>query len=413
MGSVRSVDRGFFPLDEELELLPGSLTPYGHEIVVRLSGWMPFEQAAKILEDLLGIQVSQALSQRYAEEAGAAYVQIQTEEVERIEKDRPETAVGAEKMVLSADGAMVPLLHGEWAEVRTLVIGEAQPAVKEQGEWVVHTRNLSYFSRKVNAQEFGRLAIGEIQRRGIEHAKELAAVMDGAEWEQGFTDYHCPHATRILDVGHAGEHISPIGAYLHGENTAQTQEWIREKLHQLKRAGPSELLSELRQLYEQHPDAQVVSGNLAYLEKREKQMQYPLFQAQGWPIGSGMVESGNKLVVEARLKGSGMHWKDEHVNSMVSLRNMICSDRWKEDWPKIAAQLRRNAIQRRRGLHQARIEKNLLAMPSPQVVTVEDPPEPAPSLPMVPERSKPPKENPWRRFKYGRSLYQSSRSAKN
>ena len=62
---------------------------------------------------------------------------------------------------------------------------------------------------------------------------------------------------------------------------------------------------------EQHPDLQVVSGNLAYLEKREAQMQYPLFQAQGWPIGSGMVESGNKLVIEARLKCSGMHWKDE------------------------------------------------------------------------------------------------------
>ena len=30
---------------------------------------------------------------------------------------------------------------------------------------------------------------------------------------------------------------------------------------------------------------------LAYLEKREAQMQYPAFQAQGWPIGSGAVES--------------------------------------------------------------------------------------------------------------------------
>jgi hypothetical protein len=34
--------------------------------------------------------------------------------------------------------------------------------------------------------------------------------------------------------------------------------------------------------------------------------QYPFFQAQGWSIGSGIVESGNKLVVEARLKGSGI-----------------------------------------------------------------------------------------------------------
>jgi hypothetical protein len=35
-------------------------------------------------------------------------------------------------------------------------------------------------------------------------------------------------------------------------------------------------------------------------------MQYPTYQEAGWPIGSGSVESANKLVVEARLKGVGM-----------------------------------------------------------------------------------------------------------
>jgi len=46
-------------------------------------------------------------------------------------------------------------------------------------------------------------------------------------------------------------------------------------------------------------------------------------------------ESGNKLVVEARLKGSGMHWGEDHVNPMLAIRYIICSDRWKEEWPKI------------------------------------------------------------------------------
>jgi hypothetical protein len=53
---------------------------------------------------------------------------------------------------------------------------------------------------------------------GIENAKQTAAIMDGAEWQQGFVDYHYPNAVRILDFPHAGEYISPIGEYLHGEN---------------------------------------------------------------------------------------------------------------------------------------------------------------------------------------------------
>jgi hypothetical protein len=311
---------------------------------------------------------------------------------------------------MSADGAMVPLLHGQWAEVRTVVIGEVQSPVEERGEWVVHTRNLSYFSRKVRAEEFSRLAFVEIQRRGVETAKEVAAIMDGADWEQGFTDDHRPTAVRILDFPHAGEHISPVGEFLWGAGSPEMKQWLGERLHQLKHAGPTGILTELRALQKEHPDEKVVSGNLAYLEKRESRLQYPQFQAQGWPIGSGMVESGNKLVVEVRLKGAGMHWAEPNVNPMLALRNILCSDRWKEEWPKIEIRLRQQAAQRRNQRHQARIEQKAALTPvtSPKV-------DPRPRLlqPKPPDTPKTPKENPWKKFKYGRSLFQPKNPPKN
>jgi hypothetical protein len=134
-----------------LALLSGKLTPREHERLVRLSGWLPFERAAELLADFLGIDVSKIVAQNYTEAAGALYVQMQEEEVARLEREMPEAASGAEKMQLSADGAMVPLLHGIWAEVRTLVIGEVESTKREQGEQEIHARNLSYFSRKVSA----------------------------------------------------------------------------------------------------------------------------------------------------------------------------------------------------------------------------------------------------------------------
>ena len=82
MKFVQGVGKGFFPLDEALGLLPGRLTPHGHECLVRLAGWMPFGKAAEMLEDFLGVQVSPIVSQKYTENAGAAYVQMQEEEVE-------------------------------------------------------------------------------------------------------------------------------------------------------------------------------------------------------------------------------------------------------------------------------------------------------------------------------------------
>jgi len=76
---------------------------------------------------------------------------MQNEEARRLQKKMPRATASPKKLQISADGAMVPLLHGVWAEVRTLVIGEVQPPVQEKGESVVHTRNLSYFSRKVSS----------------------------------------------------------------------------------------------------------------------------------------------------------------------------------------------------------------------------------------------------------------------
>ena len=412
MGSVRSAGRGFFPLDEELELLSGRLTPSGREHLTRLASWMPFKQAAEMLEEIQGISISEPTGRRNSEAAGAAYVEMQAEEVEQLEKEMPEAPKGGEKMQMSADGAMVPLLHGQWAEVRTLVIGEVQPAVQERGEWVVHTHNLSYFSRKTSSEEFERLALVEIQRRGVENAKQVAAVMDGSDWLQGFTDYHRPDAVRILDFPHAGEHIGQVGEFLYGEGTPQAQEWLKGQLHQLKHAGPDDLLTELDQLQAQHPDAQAVSGNLAYLKKREQQIQYPRFQADGWPIASGIVESGNKLVVEVRLKGSGMHWAEQHVNSMLALRNIVCSGRWKEDWPKIETHLRQHAYQQSNKLHQSRIkpvpasQSEILTIAPATVQTVPV------SLPKEPIKPKDPKDNPWRKFKFGRALYQRDYPAK-
>jgi hypothetical protein len=83
-------------------------------------------------------------------------------------------------------------------------------------------------------------------------------------------------------------------------------------------------------------------------------MDYARFQALGYPIGSGSVESANKLVVEARMKGAGMHWARPHVDPMVALRNIACNDRWEEAWPQITGELRRQAAQRRVELRQKR-----------------------------------------------------------
>jgi len=60
-----------------------------------------------------------------------------------------------------------------------------------------------------------------------------------------------------------------------------------------------------------------------------------------------MVESANKLVVEARLKGAGMHWERRHVNPLLALRNGVCNQRWQETGQWAVAQEHCRQLQRR------------------------------------------------------------------
>jgi hypothetical protein len=293
-----SATRAFSPLDEELQLLPGQFTPSLQEASVRLSTWMPFARAAKEFQWFTHVTVTEPSTRRLAEGAGAAYVEVQTAEVERLERTTPEPAPGPALQLVSVDGAMVPLVQGEWGEVKTLVVGTVQPQVLEKGEWVVHSTDLSYFSRLTEAETFTRLATVETHRRGVERAGCVCGVTDGAVWEQGFLDVQRKDAIRILDFPHATEYLTQAGQVVHGEATPELQTWLTDTTHELKHGSPDTVLEQLRALEQEVTgsslaQAEIIRDSLSYLEKRRAHIAYAQFQAAGYPIGSGAVESGN------------------------------------------------------------------------------------------------------------------------
>jgi hypothetical protein len=262
---------------------------------------------------------------------------------------------------------------------------------------VVHSTALSYFSRLTDAERFQRLALVETQRRGVETAQQVLAPTDGAVWIQGFLDYHRHDAQRILDFGHAAEYVAVIGTAVGTTDSAAFQSWFHQSLHTLKHAGATALMPELREQVACHPEQAELSDALAYLEKRTALMDYPEYQRQGWPIGSGSVESANKLVVEARLKRAGMHWAAEHVNPMLSLRNAICSDRWDEAWQDITRDYRLQRRQRlvmrarQRSVHRLPPVSSTASAPAASGTATEAP------VALGTERRRPAADHPWRR----------------
>jgi hypothetical protein len=366
-----------------LGLLPGLLSPRVQEDLVHLSTWMPFERAAKELAHFTRVEISETSVRHHTEVAGAAYVAIQTTELERLQRERPSGPSGPDVLQVSADGAMVPLTGGEWAEVKTVAVGRVDVELNRDGVAEAHARDLGYFSRLADAETFTREAWVELHRAGVVTAKTVCGVMDGAEWEQAFLDAHRTDAVRILDFPHAVEYLTRAAQATWGVGATAAETWVHELAHVLKHdeQGAAKALIGLARLpVEQAVDTvaarQARATAVNYLTKRLDQIQYASFQAQGFPIGSGSVESANKLVVEARLKGSGMHWARAHVNALVALRTIACSDRWTEAWPHIEVHLRQQVRHQRR--HRQRARRAALAATCTTPPTAAEPPSTPP-----------------------------------
>jgi hypothetical protein len=390
------VAAGFFPLDEELGLVPGALTPRLHEQLVRPGTWLPFRPAARMLAVFTGVTVSEATARRQTEGAGAVYVARQAAEATRLAQAPPEPPIGPAVQQVTGDGAMVPLLRGDWGEVKTLTIGTV--ATGRDGQPTA--TDLSSFSRRAAHDDFARVALVEPHARGTETAGVVVGVCDGAGWCQGFLDLHRPDAVRILDFPHAVEYLAEAATACFGAETPAAQTWLAAQAHELKHGDPVLVLGAIEGLpVTTAPDpvaATAAQGTAAeYLGTRLGQIRYADSQAAGYPIGSGAGESGTKVVVEGRLKGAGMPWAPAHVDPLVALRTIEYSDRWAAAWPRIGPVLRART----------RRPRPRAAAPPPPAKPVAPPapsrapraaPAATPSRPKTIVNGKPTARHPWK-----------------
>ena len=360
---------------------------------------MPFQEAVDEVRMTYRTEISEPTIRRTTHQNGRASEALERQAVEEIEATLPEPTEQPEHLVISAHGAFIGLTNGRWREGKTVAIGEfASHWNARKSEIEVKSSDLSYFSRSYPARDFERYALAELHRRGMEKAKEIVTVNDGATWIQSFIDYHCPEAVRVIDFAHALGYVGGIGKTILGEETQAFNTWFKTKSHQLKHEPPHRLLSELAwfgQKAETMEQEAVIESGLSYLSRRQEMIDYPHFRAQGYPIGSGSVESSHKHVVHKRLKGAGMRWAEHHVDPLLALRNLIANDRWDEGWQELVTY---------------RLQQRWTSRPQPEPKTAVPPltlnsikvaPEPAKnssatindSVPKKPWR--PPPDHPW------------------
>ncbi|MEA3402266.1 MAG: ISKra4 family transposase [Armatimonadota bacterium] len=322
--------------DEAVGLDQGSYSLPAQEAVSLVCCELPFEAARQILGRLTAVDISSSHAQLITGRHG--WELEQRAEVEREALFAGELEVVAEgkpdRLYVTLDGLKMPFMDN-WHETK---IGSVYDA--EGGEdGIDQPRRTSYVCGAWEAAEpFGERLYQEAAHRGVEGTEELVAIADGAEWTWNLVEEHFPRAVQILDFYHAVERLHEVGRAVYGEGTDRAREWAEANKGRLWEGQVVDVLRSLRGL---RPDSdegrEAVRLAIGYYQHNRRRMDYPAYRAQGYHVGSGVVEAACKTVAAARCKRSGMRWSKSGAQSVLALRCHRLNGRWDQYWKPLKA----------------------------------------------------------------------------
>ena len=246
---------------------------------------------------------------------------------------------------LSTDGGMV-LVRGEgWKEVKLTAISEvevrpaAERLAKESGasrraeDLLVKLKGHSYQGGLWDADAMALYQYAEGLRRGLDHCQRLSSVNDGALWIGRITYLNFPEAVQIVDWSHAKGKLWKVSKAVFGEQSPEGKGWVEKQLDHLWAGEVTKVEAALEELdlgQERWPDE--VRQAPGYFEGNRKRMRYGEFRAEGYPIGSGTVESGINTVVHHRMKRPGRGWERSNGQAMLAGLSELHSGRFDQAW---------------------------------------------------------------------------------
>jgi hypothetical protein len=339
----------FSPLDERLKLGTHHWTPETIERALRQAVEIPsHRRAAQNYEALTGLGLSKSSLERLTGEWGGRLVAQQAAEAEATVKlpERGEVIVpravaepDSDTMAVSLDGTTINVVGEGWREVRVATISAVEEVVeleRDEEQRVRLTRH-SYRAGLWEVPECARQQWAEGCRRGLERVKRLAAIGDGAHWIWLIIAMCYAPCVEIIDWWHAVEKIWQAGNSLFGQGGPATAVWVEQQKGRLWSGDLRAVLHALRAVCPRgQPLNEAVWALISYLLHNRRRMDYAAYRAEGYPVGSGSVESACKVVVHERLRQAGMRWGRPGAQAMLALRSILLSDRWDQVVPSLS-----------------------------------------------------------------------------
>ena len=311
---------GFYPRDRELNLPEkGEVSDAMERRILDFGVNDTFEAAAERWSIHYSSPISANLVRRVVDRVGerqdAAYSALTLQQA-----CRPSPEAAPRSLVVAGDGSML-LTHEEaWKESKVAVVARGEDFLEEKNRRTVSAaRYVAEFSQ----EEFRSGLAAALEAERADEVQDIVWLGDGAKENWTTATELCPFAIQILDFPHAVQNAMVCGKALLGETDAALPLW-EERMKQLLDADSPD--AAIRELLECLPETTedehlgALDDLIRYYRTNEKRMRYATFREQGLPIGSGIVESAHRHVLQVRMKRAGQRWSLTRARRMARLR---------------------------------------------------------------------------------------------
>lgn len=338
-----------FGIDEEHRMTMDFL-----ELVTYIAQIVPgFKNSQEVLLKMRGLEVSAPQIKILSEEVGKGLFEVQMEKAEYA-YSHPEIAAPAalEKdkknatLYISMDGSAVNTRVEDkdgstWREMKLGLTFLDKDIIKRENDSAIITKK-EYVTYMGGVTEFKKVLFDSAARAGYGRVKKVVVIGDGAHWIWNMCKELFPDAECILDFYHMTENVYSYAKELFPSNEKKYGKWADTVIYYIKTEQFRNALKKIADSPLSDDSAGRTVNLEGYIKNNMDRMRYLEYKNKGYYVGSGMIESGNKIVVQKRMKQAGMRWGVEGAQYMAVLRAKHESNRWNDvekfiyDKPKVA-----------------------------------------------------------------------------
>jgi hypothetical protein len=201
-------------------------------------------------------------------------------------------------------------------------------SVNKKGESTSKILKKEYTSYVGSVQEFKKHLFSCALRNGYGEYKVTIIISDGAKWIRTMAEELFPDAILILDLFHLCENTYTYAKAIFRNDESRYVPWADDIIQKLKNGEKHEVLQILARLKNRKIPKGTVNLH-TYVINNFDRIDYKLYEEKGYYVGSGAIESGNKVVLQKRMKLAGMRWSETPAQHVLSLRAKYESGLWK------------------------------------------------------------------------------------